>query len=141
VAAALTIIGYSVNDTVVVYDRVRENLGRLRGATFFQLINTSISEMLGRTILTNATVVLSLLAFFVWGTGELKDFSLAIVIGVLLGTYSSIYVALPIAEWLDKVVASRSGREKGSKRQPPSDKSRRGGGDGDVRMVSRGEAL
>lgn len=140
VAAALTIIGYSVNDTVVVYDRVRENLGRLRGATFFQLINTSISEMLGRTILTNATVVLSLLAFFVWGTGELKDFSLALVIGVLLGTYSSIYVALPIAEWLDKVIASRPGREKGSKKLPPSDKSRRGGGGGDVRIVSGGEA-
>ena len=124
VAAALTIVGYSVNDTVIVYDRVRENLGRLRGATFFQLINTSISEMLGRTILTNTTVVLSLLAFFVWGTGELKDFSLALVIGVILGTYSSIYVALPIAEWLDKVVSSRTGREKrGSSKKLPTSRA------------------
>jgi len=102
VAAILTIVGYSVNDTVIVFDRVRENLGRLRGASFFGLINVSISEMLGRTILSSGTVMVSLLAFFAWGTGSLKDFALALVIGVVLGTYSSIYVALPLTEWLDR---------------------------------------
>jgi preprotein translocase subunit SecF len=102
VAAILTIVGYSVNDTVIVYDRVRENLGRLRGASFVGLINVSISEMLGRTILSSGTVVVSMLAFFAWGTGSLKEFALTLVIGFVLGTYSSIYVALPLTEWLDR---------------------------------------
>lgn len=109
VAALLTIVGYSVNDTVVVYDRVRENLGHMRGATFEAIINKSISEMLGRTILTNATVVMSLLAFFVWGTGPLKDFSLALILGVLFGTYSSVYIALPLTWWLDVTFFSKGG--------------------------------
>ncbi|HTM46460.1 MAG TPA: protein translocase subunit SecF [Polyangiaceae bacterium] len=102
VAALLTVVGYSVNDTVVVYDRVRENLGKLRGTTFIQIINLSLSEMLGRTILTASTVVFSLVAFFLWGTGALKDFALALIIGTVLGTYSSIYVALPLTYWLDQ---------------------------------------
>lgn len=102
VAAILTIVGYSVNDTVIVYDRVRENLSRLRGANFVGLINVSISEMLGRTILSSGTVIVSMLAFFAWGTGTLKDFALTLVIGFVLGTYSSIYVALPLTEWLDR---------------------------------------
>jgi preprotein translocase subunit SecF len=107
VAAVLTIIGYSINDTVVVYDRVRENLGKLRGISFSKLINISISEMLGRTMITNGTVVFSLLAFFVWGTGTLKDFALTLVIGVVAGTYSSIYIALPLTEVLDKLFFSK----------------------------------
>ena len=109
IASALTIVGYSVNDTVIVYDRVRENLGKLRGATFRHLINVSTSEMLGRTLLTNATVQISLLAFFVWGTGTLKHFALSLTIGMLLGAYSSIYVALPLTEWLDRVLFQRLG--------------------------------
>lgn len=107
VAAILTIVGYSVNDTVIVYDRVRENFGVMRGATFESIINTSISEMLGRTILTSSTVVMSLVAFFVWGTGPLKDFSLALIIGVVLGTYSSVYVAVPLTWWLDRTFFSK----------------------------------
>jgi preprotein translocase subunit SecF len=112
IAAVLTIVGYSVNDTVIVYDRVRENLGKLRGTSFFQLINISTSEMLGRTLLTSSTVVIALLGFFIWGTGELKDFSLALVIGVVLGTYSSIYVALPLTEYLDHTLFSKVGGKK-----------------------------
>ncbi|MEP7049800.1 MAG: protein translocase subunit SecF [Pseudomonadota bacterium] len=112
IAAALTIVGYSVNDTVIVYDRVRENLGKLRGTSFFELINISTSEMLGRTLLTSSTVVIALLGFFIWGTGELKDFSLALVVGVVLGTYSSIYVALPLTEWLDHTLFSKVGSRK-----------------------------
>lgn len=109
VAALLTIIGYSVNDTVVIYDRVRENLGKLRGASFRELINVSTSEMLGRTLLTNSTVQMTLLAFFVWGTGQLKDFALTLTIGMVLGTYSTIYIALPVTEWLDRVIFARIG--------------------------------
>lgn len=109
VAAILTVVGYSVNDTVIVYDRVRENFGVLRGASFESIINTSISEMLGRTILTSSTVVMSLLAFFIWGTGPLKDFSLALIIGVVLGTYSSVYVALPFTWWLDRRFFGKGG--------------------------------
>lgn len=111
VAAALTIVGYSVNDTVVIFDRVRENLGKLRGASFRHLINVSTSEMLGRTLLTNGTVQLSLLAFFIWGTGTLKEFALSLTIGMLLGTYSTIYVALPLTEWLDRVLFQRMGAQ------------------------------
>ncbi len=102
VAAILTLVGYSVNDTVIVYDRVRENLGRLRGASFIGLINVSISEMFGRTVLASGTTIFSLLAFFFFGTGTLKDFALVLVIGVVFGTYSSIYIALPVTEWLDR---------------------------------------
>jgi preprotein translocase subunit SecF len=112
VAAVLTIIGYSVNDTVVVYDRVRENLGRLRGASFPRLINVSLSEMMSRTILASATVMLSLVAFLIWGTGTLKEFAFTLLIGMVLGMYSSIYVALPLTEWLDRKLFSRKPRAK-----------------------------
>jgi len=107
VAAVLTIIGYSVNDTVVIYDRVRENLGKMRGASFHQLINVSLSEMLGRTILTTLTVQLSMLTFFFWGTGTLKSFALTLTIGLAFGTYSTIYIALPVTEYLDKMLFSK----------------------------------
>jgi preprotein translocase subunit SecF len=102
VAAILTILGYSVNDTVTVFDRVRENMGRLRGASFPHLINVSLSEMLDRTVITGGTGIISLLCFFIWGTGALKEFALTLIIGILLGLYSSLYVALPFTEWLDR---------------------------------------
>jgi len=107
VAAVLTIIGFSVNDTVVIYDRVRENLGRLRGASFPDLIDLSISEMLGRTVLTSGTAIFSLLAFFVWGTGTLQDFSFALIVGMISGVYSTVYIALPLTYWLDKTFFSK----------------------------------
>jgi preprotein translocase subunit SecF len=122
VAAALTIVGYSVNDTVIVYDRVRENLGKLRGASFMKLINVSTSEMLGRTILTASTVLFSLQGLFIWGTGELKDFALALTIGVVLGMYSSIYVALPLTEWFEVRFFSKIATKKKGPR-PPSTRS------------------
>ncbi len=118
VAALLTIIGYSVNDTVVIYDRVRENIGKLRGASFKDLINISTSEMLGRTLLTNGCVQVSILGLFVWGTGELKDFALALTIGMVLGTYSTIYIALPLTDILDRWFFSKV--KKGApKKLPP----------------------
>jgi preprotein translocase subunit SecF len=102
IAAVLTIVGYSINDTVVVYDRIRENLGKHRGKTFAQIINLSVSETLSRTVLTSGATILSFLAFFIWGTGVIKDFALALLIGIVAGTYSSIYVAAPLTEWIDK---------------------------------------
>jgi preprotein translocase subunit SecF len=102
IAAVLTIVGYSINDTVVVYDRIRENLGKHRGKTFAQIINLSVSETLSRTVLTSGATLLSILAFFVWGTGVIKDFALALLIGIVAGTYSSIYVAAPLTEWMDR---------------------------------------
>jgi preprotein translocase subunit SecF len=101
ISAVLTIVGYSMNDTVVVYDRIRENLAKHRGKSFANIINISVSETLSRTILTSGATLLSILAFFVWGTGVIKDLALAMVIGIVAGTYSSIYVAAPLTEWID----------------------------------------
>ncbi|TKD05073.1 protein translocase subunit SecF [Polyangium fumosum] len=102
VAAMLTIVGYSINDTVIVYDRIRENLPRHRGLSFAAIINLSISEMLGRTIITSGVTALSMLAFLWWGTGMIKDFAFALLVGIAVGTYSSIYIAAPLTEWIDK---------------------------------------
>jgi preprotein translocase subunit SecF len=102
VAAMLTIVGYSITDTVVVYDRIRENLGKHRGMSFSQVINMSISEMLGRTIIQSGVTSLSMVMFLLWGTGVIKDFAFALLIGILVGTYSSIYVAAPLTEWIDR---------------------------------------
>jgi preprotein translocase subunit SecF len=107
IAAVLTVVGYSMNDTVVVYDRIRENLGKYRGKSFATIINMSVSETLSRTILTSGATMLSVLAFFVYGTGVIKDFMLALVVGIVAGTYSSIYVAAPLTEWIDTKMASK----------------------------------
>lgn len=101
VAAILTVVGYSMNDTIIVYDRIRENLARKRNARMLDVINLSVSEMLSRTILTSTTVVLSVAAFAVIGTGVIRDFAWAMIVGVVAGTYSSIYVAAPLTEWID----------------------------------------
>ncbi|MEM9071435.1 MAG: protein translocase subunit SecF [Myxococcota bacterium] len=102
VAALLTILGYSINDTIVVYDRIRENMGRYRDKSLRELINLSTSQMLSRTIVTSGTTLLSVLAFFIWGTPVIKDISFALFCGILIGTYSSIYVAAPVTEYMDR---------------------------------------
>ncbi len=102
VAALLTIVGYSINDTIVVYDRIRENMQRLRQKTLYELINISTSQTLSRTILTSTTTLISISAFFIWGTPVIRDFALALFVGILVGTYSSIYIAAPVTEWMDK---------------------------------------
>ena len=93
VAAVLTIVGYSMNDTVVIYDRVRENLRKYSDIKIFELTNISINETLSRTIITSATTLLALLAIYFFGGEILKGFSLAMILGVVFGTYSSIYIA------------------------------------------------
>jgi len=93
IAAILTIVGYSMNDTVVIYDRVRENLRKYSDIKIFELTNISINETLSRTIITSATTLLALLAIYFFGGEILKGFSLAMILGVVFGTYSSIYIA------------------------------------------------
>lgn len=92
-AAALAVIGYSLNDTIVVFDRIRENFRRIRTSDAEGIMNTSVNQMLGRTIITSLTTLLVLVALFLFGGEALKGFSSALIIGVVVGTYSSIYVA------------------------------------------------
>jgi len=96
VAAVLTIVGYSMNDTVVIYDRVRENLRKFSDIKIYELTNISINETLSRTIITSATTLLALVSIYLFGGEILKGFSLAMIMGVVFGTYSSIYIANPI---------------------------------------------
>ena len=96
VAAVLTIVGYSMNDTVVIYDRVRENLRKFSDIKIYELTNISINETLSRTIITSATTLLALVSIYLFGGEILKGFSLAMIMGVIFGTYSSIYIANPI---------------------------------------------
>ncbi len=96
VAAVLTIVGYSMNDTVVIFDRVRENLKKYSDIKIFELTNISINETLSRTIITSMTTLLALSSIYLFGGEILKGFSLAMILGVIFGTYSSIYIANPI---------------------------------------------
>jgi preprotein translocase subunit SecF len=96
VAAVLTIVGYSMNDTVVIYDRVRENLKKFSDIKIYELTNVSINETLSRTIITSVTTLLALLSIYLFGGEILKGFSLAMIMGVVFGTYSSIYIANPV---------------------------------------------
>ncbi len=100
VAAVLTIVGYSMNDTVVIFDRVRENLKKYSDIKIFELTNISINETLSRTIITSATTLLALFSIFLFGGEILKGFSLAMILGVFFGTYSSIFIANPILVFL-----------------------------------------
>ena len=93
IAAVLTIVGYSMNDTVVIFDRVRENLKKYSGIKIFELTNISINETLSRTLITSVTTLLALFSIFFFGGEILKGFSLAMIFGVIFGTYSSIYIA------------------------------------------------
>jgi preprotein translocase subunit SecF len=102
-AAILTLIGYSLNDTIVVYDRIRENLNKLRAMKLAEIIDLSINETLSRTVITSFTVFLTVLVLFIFGGPVLRGFSFTMLIGVVTGTYSSIYIAAPIVlEWAEK---------------------------------------
>ena len=100
-AAALAVIGYSLNDTIVVFDRIRENFRRIRSGDAETVMNTSVNQMLGRTIITSLTTLLVLVALLLFGGEALKGFSSALIIGVVVGTYSSIYIAGNMALALD----------------------------------------
>ncbi len=111
VGAVLTIAGYSINDTIVIYDRIREGLKQGERGSIQTLMNTSINETLGRTILTGGTTLLSVGALYFFGGAVLRDFSFAILIGILIGTYSSICIAAPIVLWASKLRGKSVRRE------------------------------
>ena len=96
IAAVLTIIGYSLNDTIVIFDRIRENEGLLQGRDIEDVINTSITQSLSRTLITSLTTLLAVTALYVFGTGAIKDFALNLIVGIIVGTYSSVFVASPM---------------------------------------------
>lgn len=102
IVAVLTILGYSINDTIVIFTRIRENMAKMGHASLYTIVNTSINQTLTRTILTSFATSLTVLAFLVVGGESLHDLSLALLIGIVVGTYSSIYVASPIMMLLHK---------------------------------------
>ena len=101
IAAVLTIVGYSMNDTVVIYDRIRENLNKYNRLDINEIANLSINDTLARTIITSVTTLLALLSIFILGGEILRGFSFAMILGVLIGTYSSIFVASPMLKFLN----------------------------------------
>jgi len=101
IAAILTIVGYSINDSVVIYDRIRENMRRFKKMAVFELLNISINETLSRTVLTASTTLLASLALLIWGGEVIRAFSAAMVFGVIIGTYSSIYISAPALIYLN----------------------------------------
>ena len=107
ITAMLTIIGFSVHDTIVVFDRVRENLARYAGAPFADIVNHSIVQTLGRSFNTTATVLITLLSPLVFAGGSIRTFVLALFVGILSGTYSSIFNASPLLVWWDERVTAR----------------------------------
>ncbi|MFH1437126.1 MAG: protein translocase subunit SecF [Pseudomonadota bacterium] len=110
IAALLTIVGYSLNDTIVIFDRIRENLAKIRERELRLVVNKSINETMGRTIMTSATTVLSILPILFITRGTIQDFALALTIGIIIGTYSTIYIASPIALWVDKQFYQKKSR-------------------------------
>lgn len=102
VAALLTVIGYSVNDSVIIFDRIRENLERLKDKSLERVVNISLNETLGRTLLTSSTLFAVTLMMNIFGTGLVRNFAFAMNVGVLVGTYSSIFVASPVMLWIDR---------------------------------------
>lgn len=110
VAAFLTLIGYSVNDTVVIFDRVRENMRKNRRKPLIETLNESINQTLSRTILTGGSSLLALFALLVWGGDVIRGFAFVLVIGILVGTYSSIYVASPFTLLWERYFGSKGGR-------------------------------
>ncbi len=107
IAAIMTIIGYSLNDTIVIFDRVRENRTLMRDADLAVILNTSITQSMGRTLLTSLTTLLAVVMIFIFGTGDIKNFALSLIIGVVVGTYSTIFIASPIALGWTRAVEKR----------------------------------
>ena len=107
IAVLLTIVGYSINDTIVIFDRVREIEGRKTGRSLTDIINTALNETLSRTIITSSVTALSLLGLLVYGVGTLWDFAAAMLVGLVSGTYSTIWIASPFAIWIDRWLKQR----------------------------------
>jgi preprotein translocase subunit SecF len=113
IAVILTVVGYSVNDTVVVYDRIRESQQKYKGRSLAEIVNLSINEVLGRTFLTSLATALSLVGLLVYGVGTIFDFAFAMLVGIVSGTYSTWFIAAPMTIWLEE----RASRKKAA---PPA---------------------
>jgi preprotein translocase subunit SecF len=107
VAAFLTLVGYSVNDTVVIFDRVRENLRLTRRVPLLEVINRSVNETLSRTVLTSGTTLLATTALFIWGGDVLRGFAFVLTAGIIVGTYSSVYMASPFVILWEELFSRR----------------------------------
>ncbi len=108
IAAVLTIVGYSLNDTIVVYDRIRENVKKMRGTGYKSTVNTSINQTLSRTLLTSLTTLFVVVVLFIFGGDSLHNMVFALMLGVIVGTYSSVFVASPVLiEWHDRQVSRK----------------------------------
>ena len=116
IAVILTVVGYSVNDTVVVYDRIRENQGKYKGRPLAEIVNASINEVFGRTLLTSVATALSLVGLLVFGIGTIFDFAFAMLVGIVSGTYSTWFIAAPMTIWLEE----RAERKKRGSAPPPT---------------------
>ncbi len=114
IAALLTVVGYSVNDTIVIYDRVREESARLKGKPMVEIINTAINAVLTRSIITSGTTALSLMGLVIFTGGELRTFALAMLVGVVVGVYSTIFIASPLTIWLDERAAAKNPQQGGT---------------------------
>ncbi len=108
IAALLTVIGYSVNDTVVVFDRIRENLQRFPGRNLVSLINQSSNEVLSRTIVTSGTTLLALSGLWLFAQGTIWDFAVAISVGIIVGTYSTLFLSTPTVLWMDQILGKKA---------------------------------
>ncbi len=128
VAALLTVIGYSVNDTVIIFDRIRENAGRLKDKKLERIANISLNEVLSRTLLTGLTTLVVTLIMNIFGAGLVKNFAFAMNLGVIVGTYSSIFIASPLFLWLDRKFYPPKGPVKGEGSKKAAKKSGRKGG-------------
>ena len=112
IAVLLTVIGYSINDTIVVYDRIREEMVRYKGKPLPEIINIAVNDTLSRTILTSGVTALSLVGLLIFGVGEIWDFAMAMLVGIIVGTYSSVYIASPLTIWLDERAAAKERQAK-----------------------------
>jgi preprotein translocase subunit SecF len=108
IAVLLTILGYSINDTIVIYDRIREEMVKFKGKPLAEIINIAINDTLSRTLLTSGVTALSLVGLLIFGVGEIFDFAAAMLWGIVVGTYSSVYIASPLTIWLDEREAAKA---------------------------------
>jgi preprotein translocase subunit SecF len=108
IAVLLTILGYSINDTIVIYDRIREEMVKYKGKPLAEIINIAVNDTLSRTLLTGGVTSLSLVGLLIFGVGEIFDFAAAMLLGIVVGTYSSVYIASPLVIWLDEREHSKS---------------------------------
>lgn len=119
VAAFLTIVGYSLNDTIVVFDRIRENLKKLRGSDYLSIFNKSINQSLSRTIITSLTTFIVVLILFLFGGEVIKNFAFALIVGILVGTYSSVFVASPVVIAMHQQSEARRSMQRSTRTMRP----------------------